>query len=128
MISLTVDFDSDREKLGFYRTLKALKGKFNVEIKRHQKARSLNQNRYYFKFVVGEISAYTGFTKDETHEALRMLFLREDKVIKATGESIPSSRSTTELTTTEFEEYLEQIRIWALNTLEIYIPLPHETV
>ena len=128
MISLTIDFDSDKEKLRFYQTLKALKGKFNVEIKRFQKARSLNQNRYYWKYVVGEISAFTGFTKDEAHEALRMLFLREDKVIRATGESIPASRSTTDLTTAEFEEYCEQVRIWALNTLDVYIPLPNETI
>lgn len=54
------------------------------------------------------------------HEALKFKFLRVEK------EGIESARSTTDLTTTEFEEYMNQIRIWALTELDVKIPLPNE--
>lgn len=39
---------------------------------------------------------------------------------------IEYARSTTELSTIEFEKYLEDIRRWASMKLSCYIPLPNE--
>jgi len=124
MITTTVDFDSDREKLGFYRVLKALKGKFNIEIKRVRKKRSNPQNNYYFGVVVNEISRSTGFFPDEVHDLLKRKFLSFEKANPITGEACVFAKSTTGLTTQEFEQYCEQIRIWCISELDIYIPEP----
>jgi hypothetical protein len=44
------------------------------------------------------------------------------------GEVIKLSKSTTELSTIEWEEYMDQIRTFATEFLNITIPLPNETL
>lgn len=112
----------DKEKLSKY--LRGIEGKVSIIIKRYRDRldRSNNQNKYYWSVPVDLIAEYTGYTPDETHEALRMMFLRkyDDRIM-------PSIRSTTELSTVEFEDYMKQIRQWASMDLQLYIPLPNET-
>jgi len=36
------------------------------------------------------------------------------------------TRSTTDLTTVEFEDFCSRVRTWASKTLKIIIPLPNE--
>jgi len=55
---------------------------------------------------------------DETHEALKMKFLLDRRG------KIPTVRSTTVLSTKEFEDYLEDVRMWASKFLNISIPNP----
>jgi hypothetical protein len=89
-------------------------------LKTPKKPRSLNQNDYYWAVVVQMIADETGFTPDEAHEAIKWLFLR-----KQLG-NIFTVRSTSILNTIEFENYVEQVRIWAQTELNIKIPLPNE--
>ena len=42
------------------------------------------------------------------------------------GEKIPITKSTTELSTVEFEDYVAKIRMWAASFLSLIIPLPNE--
>ena len=86
------------------------------------KQRSVQQNAYYWGVVIYELSGYTGFTSDEMHEALKWQFLR----IHSERGDIDSVKSTTDLSTTEFEDYLEQIRIWAASEFGVVIPEPNE--
>jgi len=85
-----------------------------------KKSRSNNQNRYYWGVVVTMLSDETGYSTDEMHDALRMLFL-QDRTKK-----IPTIKSTTDLSTVEFEDYLAKIRQWAAETLNCVIPDPNE--
>ena len=85
----------------------------------HQKPRSIPQNKYYWDVVVGLISETTGFTAQEAHDALKLKFLR---VVKGKMETV---RSTTDLTTKEFEDYVSQIRVFASQELACYIPEPN---
>ena len=82
--------------------------------------RSVQQNRYYWGVVVDLLAAYTGYLPEEMHEALKMLFLKDNT------RKIPTLRSTTELTTIEFEDFLEGVRVWAASELNCIIPLPNE--
>ena len=101
----------------------SLEGKdVDVIVKKHKKTRSLPQNAYYFGVVVKLVSEETGFTSDEAHVALKMLFLQDRT------REIPTLRSTTSLSTTDFENYLEQIRVWAAQELNCVIPLPNEVM
>jgi hypothetical protein len=62
------------------------------------------------------------------HDALRAKFLSEYEMISINDKQIVINKigSTTALNTKVFEEYTEQIRIWALTDLGIRLMLPNE--
>jgi hypothetical protein len=95
----------------------------SVTVEPIRKNRSDKENRYYWGVVVNLISKELGYFPDETHHALRFKFLRTSGGEQGTLET---AKSTTELSTKEFEDYLEHIRIWAGAFLGIYIPKPNE--
>ena len=127
MIDLVIDFDSLDDKYRLFATLKGLKGKQNIKIQKHRNKRSNKQNKYYWGIVIAYISNETGFTDKEVHELLKFKFLQTSKVSKQ-GSVETFIQSTTELDTLEAEEYLDKIRIWALNFLNLPIPLPNEVI
>lgn len=90
-------------------------------IRKKKKHRSNPQNAYYWGVVIKLIHDHTGQDANTIHGVLTGMFLKvKDWLDK---ERI---RSTTELSTVEFEEYLEKCRQWAVIALDIYIPLPNE--
>lgn len=96
---------------------------------REAKQRSMPENKYYWSVVVEIVAEELGYTKDEMHEVFKAMFLSDVKHIKmnnGTVREIRFSRSTTSLKTFEFEQYLDNIRIWAGCELGINIPLPNE--
>lgn len=106
-------------------------GTINVDvvIKPHQSARSDKQNRYYFGVVVKTLADHTGFTKDEMHEVLKHKFLRYWGTVQGVGdyvEEVEFTKSTTDLTTAEMEDYLRVVREWASASLGCYIEEPRE--
>jgi len=105
----------------YYRYLRSLNNKsVEVVIRLPRKDRSNPQNRYMWGVVYELLSETTGYTPSEIHDSMRMLFLQDNL------RKIPTLRSTTELTTVEMENYLEQIRQWAAQELNCNIPLPNE--
>ena len=91
----------------------------DLSVKLPSKDRSNNQNRYYWGIVVDIIGKELGYTADETHEALKMKFLLDRRG------KIPTVRSTTVLSTKEFEDYLEDIKRWAAEFLNVVLPDPN---
>ena len=101
--------------------LKLLEGKdAEVIIRVPKKGRSNPQNRYMWGVVYSLLSEVTGYTTEEIHDAMRMLFLLDR------DRKVPTLRSTTALTTVEMEEYLSKIRAWASMNLSCYVPAPNE--
>ena len=87
-----------------------------------KKERSLEQNSYYWGVVIKILEDDgPGYSKDEWHEALKAKFLTYENV-----PGIPTQLSTTQLSTIEFEIYLEKIRRWAASFLGINIPEPNQ--
>jgi hypothetical protein len=84
------------------------------------KPRSNNQNAYYWGVVIQLISDHTGYSPDEAHDAMIMKFLQEHKA------NLDSIKSTTDLSTVEFEDYMSTIRMFASINLDCYIPEPNE--
>jgi hypothetical protein len=109
----------DAEKFDSY--VKNFEGKeVHISVGLKNKDRSNNQNRYYWGVVIEILQKEIGYeTKEMMHDALRFEFLQLHT------EKLPTVRSTTDLTTVEFEEYLSRIRQWS-SEQGIYIPLPHE--
>jgi hypothetical protein len=128
MINLVVDFSQGDHKQKFFDILKSLKKvKYVVELKQYRENRSANQNRYYWGVVL-EYLTETGFTKEEMHEVLKRKFNPVVKTLKGTGEEWVVGGSTTELDTSDMEDYLEAVRRFAVQELDILIPLPNETI
>jgi hypothetical protein len=99
-----------------------------------KKNRSNNQNRYYWGLVLpliqnglldatGELRSY-----DNIHyKILLPLFAPTNEIInKETGECIVERLTSSDLTTTQFCEYILEIQKWAAEFLGIDIPSPNE--
>ena len=105
-----------------------LEGKeVEVVVRKKKKHRSGEQNAYYWGVVIDIISGATGFTPQEAHDAMRFKFLndltRTDRIRAA---ELPRVKSTADLTTVEFLDYVAQIQQWASEFLDCYIPEPNE--
>ena len=88
----------------------------------HKKLRSIHQNSYYWGVVVEILGNELGYPPYNMHDALRMQFL--SKPDEKTG--LMKIASTTDLSTKQMEDYIEEIRRWASIELSIYIPEPNE--
>lgn len=127
---------SGRLKLNRRRLEDLLKSRRDCELtvtieKRHA-TRSVAANAYYWAGVVGTISEHTGYTPDEVHELLKAKFLPK-KLALADGNGVVVDElviggTTTRLNKPEFGDYIERIRQWAAETLDLVIhdPLPLE--
>ncbi len=107
----------------FEMRLKQLEGKeIEITIQKERKKRSNQQNAYYWGCVIAIFADSLGYEPEELHEALKWQFLRthSDKP------DLPSVRSTTDLDTAEFTEYIEQIRRFAAEKHGCIIPSPGE--
>jgi hypothetical protein len=91
-----------------------------VTISRKKVNRSNEQNRYYWGVVLNLIEEETGQNSHELHEIFRNNFLDYEE------NGLKRSKSTTELTTIEFMEYLTKIIRWAFDFLNLDIPSPNE--
>lgn len=108
-------------------------GKWTLVLRRFRKSRSGQQNSYYHACVIpciidGLVEAgynRSDLSRDIVHEMLKAKFLTRD-LPNDNGEFIPIIKSTTDLTTTEFMEYISDIQQWAQEFLNIYVPEPNE--
>lgn len=92
--------------------------------------RSIPQNSAYWKLIVQPLAEHLGLKNDECHEILKYKFNSEILMTPKRGghvEEIRRIKSTTVMTTTEFNEFCAQIRIWA-SQLEpsCYLQEPNE--
>ena len=66
-------------------------------------------------------------TDEQVHEMCAQRWLRRTVVISTdTGECMDIVMSTSNLTTGEMTEYIEHVRKWAMDTLDLDIPDPNE--
>ncbi len=102
-----------------------------VTIETEKKNRSNEQNRFYYGVILPLIvsmfrDAGNTVSKDDVHEFLK---LHVGKLVKdihdPDGESLPISRSSADLTTKEWEDWLTNIRVWAAH-FGVQVPLPNE--
>lgn len=107
-------------------------GRYLVSIE-NGKNRTSPQNRYYWgcclplvKDGLQGIGYREVKTNEDAHEVLKYLFLKKVIPNEETGEVIETLGTTTKLSTTEFNEYIDQIIQWAAEYLSIQIPLPNE--
>lgn len=105
-----------------------------LTLEKPKKKRSSPQNRYYHGLLIplmqsgakdlfGEVWSMT-----KSHEHLKSKFLFHESVNQKTGEIIQTPKSTTELTTTDWEVYMTEIRIYLLQDFDINAPEPNQEI
>lgn len=104
-------------------------GPVTLTVEQATAARSPQANAYYWGVVVKALSSHTGYSPDEIHEILKVKFLPKDvALLRGNGHLIAEfviGGSTTQLGVSEFFEYVEQIRQWAFEALDVDIPPPN---
>jgi hypothetical protein len=106
------------------------KGSIRIEIMEHRPRRTDRQNRYYWPCFVQPLAEFLreqgDLTEDEeAHELIKAKFLRKTIVNKKTGEVMEYVGSTTDLTTKEFNEYLNRVAFWLADMFGIVVPDPN---
>jgi hypothetical protein len=118
---LTIKFDN------IVQTKQALlehKGKYiRVQFSKLRKNRSAEQNRYYWGVVIRMIGEYCGYF---TTEELQSLHEEIKKKILPTKGRFNIPESTAKMSTDDFSNYVEKVKIFAAKELNLYIPEPNE--
>jgi hypothetical protein len=89
-------------------------------IRIESQSRTAKQNAYYWGVIVRMIADYTGHDQDETHEILKYKF--NPRNIEVDGKEVTIGGSTRDLTTVQFIDYNDRIKLWALTGLNLTIP------
>jgi hypothetical protein len=106
-------------------------GTFLVQF-RPRKQRSLNQNAYFHAVMVPmvleglrEVGYSEVKTLEDAKDILKTLFLKKTIRNERSGEEIPVIRNTSELSTSEFNVFMEEVARWASEYLGVFIPPPN---
>jgi len=103
-----------------------------ITFEKLSKKRSNMQNSYYWGVVIDIIKSglievgYKNITADKTHDLLKLKYLKSEIANELTGEVINTLGTTTSLTTSDFAEYIDNCKDFAMEYLNIYIPDPNE--
>ena len=105
-----------------------------ISFEKIKKKRSNQQNAFYWGIVIVIIksclkSTGNNLSENDVHDLLRLKFLKETISIKEeTGEVIERVKSTTELTTSQFMDYIAEIQQFAAEYFDVIIPDPNEEI
>lgn len=118
-----LEFNNLKKYQDYLRTLPE-NAELELVIKEKKSQRSLEQNAWYWGIALKTIFQESGYEQKKMHEILKAEFLTsfcefKDKVYTVV-------RSTTDLNTTEFAEYMGNVQRFASMELGVYIPDPNE--
>lgn len=90
-----------------------------LSLKPYKPTRSQQQNSRYW-LIITKISDHTGHDKNELHEMFKNRFLGM-QTTEIAGETITHQRSSAKLKVAEFQEYMERVEAWMVETLGIWL-------
>lgn len=106
----------------FIKTLDTLE--ITIDISKVIKKRSIQENRYYWGVVIQTIADHFKIDdRDFIHDSLRFRFLSDLSPLLLWG-----AKSTKVLSTSEFEDYMTNIRNWAWESHKLQILKPNEVI
>jgi hypothetical protein len=115
--------------------MKSFEGKeVVITFDKPKKKRSNNQNSFYWGVLIplmqsgakdlwGEV-----WSIDKAHKHLSNKFVFHESINEKTGEVTQTPKSTTELTTTGWEVFMTEIRIYLLQDFDIDAPEPNQEI
>jgi hypothetical protein len=127
-----INFDEPQERAKVAAGVQRLRGRWRITLVRYRPRRTDRQNRYYWPcFVIPFAEWLTEewgepHTPDDAHIEFKKLFLSKTMTNRHTGEVKVMLRSTTKLTTSEFNEYLDRCADHLAQFCGIVVPSPSE--
>jgi len=116
-------------------TLATFSGRVSITIQKAKKVRSNQQNKYLhaaFTILSKELINYTGderYTPAMVKDIVKCKFLTVDMINENSGEVIGTRiKSTTELSTLEMSEFIDNMIRWAAEQFNINIIYPNENL
>ena len=115
--------------------IKSFEGKnVVISISKEKKTRSNNQNRFYWGVVIPliqngllEATGELRNANDIHYKILLPLFAPKNEIVNTdTGEIVIELLTSSDLTTTQFMEFILDVQKWASEFLNIDIPNPNE--
>ena len=103
--------------------------RFELVIKPYRRNRSLVQNNLLHMWMQ-HISTHYAETHGEWHapevwkEHLKALFLGQESHAMPDGKIVTITRHTSDLSVTEFTEFLEKVDMWCAEELQLMLPHP----
>lgn len=107
-------------------------GDYVITITPNRKTRSTQQNAYLWGIVYPAVlfglqdAGWEIIDEEQVHEYCKQAFAAREVINKDTGEVISLPNSTARMQTAEFNVYVDKIKAFALEYLNITIPEPNE--
>lgn len=137
LISSVFNGNLKRNRNKIREAIAAFEGKeIELTIQKKRKVRSTPQNSYYWGVVLpivqDGLKDATGEVRDLNsihYQILLPLMAPKREIVNTeTGEVITERMTSSEMTTTEFSEYVMEIQAWGAEFLGIRIPDPNEQI
>jgi hypothetical protein len=125
------DFDDATVRSRVLSALGRRRGWQEIEAKDYHPLRTSRQNKYYWPCFCQLLADYmveqgnSEWDRQMAHEMFRLLFLKTSSLTDD-GRLVESVRSTTSLTTAEFNEYLDNIAQLLATEFQLIVPEPAE--
>lgn len=109
-------------------------GEYELTTKKRRKTRTSLQNNYLWGVVYTTLlrglqdAGWEVTNTEQVHEYFKSHFATEQVINKHTGEVITIPSSTTEMDTVTFTAYLDQLKDYAIEYLNIEIPEPEQII
>ena len=107
-------------------------GDYVITITPNRKTRSNQQNAYLWGIVYPSVlfglqdAGWEITNEEQVHEYCKQAFAAREVINKDTGEVLSLPNSTARMQTAEFNVYVDKIKAFALEYLNITIPEPNE--
>ena len=107
-------------------------GDYVITITHDRKTRSTQQNAYLWGIVYPAVlfglqdAGWEITNEEQVHEYCKQAFAAREVINKDTGEVLSLPNSTARMQTAEFNVYVDKIKAFALEYLNITIPEPNE--
>jgi ribosomal protein L30E len=105
-----------------------------ISFEKPKKKRSNGQNRFYYGVVLPIVQnclkeAGHIMNLESTHDLIKMKFLKEIILTnEETGEVVERIKSTSELSTSQFMDFISEIRTFTLDYFNTDIPEPNQEI
>jgi hypothetical protein len=106
----------------------------SITFEKPKKKRSNPQNAFYYGVIIPIVQnclrdAGHIITNEGAHDLIKLKFLKEVILTNEdTGEVVERVKSTTELSTSQFMDFVAEIRIFTLEYFGVNIPEPNENL
>lgn len=107
-------------------------GNYTVTVEKRKKKRSNSQNSYYWLLVAmirdRLIDLGHDVDSETTHEMLKGRLLYSEMIDENSGEIIKIPRSTKKLGTSEFMDYIEDVKRFSAEVIGLVLPDPNDQI